>query len=125
MADKQKRVLLVDDSAIVASQLSAMIERTAGYEVAGRAKSGVEALKLYRELKPDVVLMDIVMPDMDGISALRSILATDRSAHVVMVSSVGGVAEKVTECLRLGAKGVVSKPFDEDVLTRALKRGEN
>lgn len=125
MAEKHKRVLLVDDSAVVANQLTALIERQSGFEVAGRAKSGVEALRLYRELKPDVVLMDIVMPDMDGISALRSILASDKAAHVVMVSSVGGVAEKVTECLRLGAKGVVSKPFDESVIARALKREEN
>jgi two-component system chemotaxis response regulator CheY len=122
MADK--RILLVEDSATGALHLNYVISTIGGATVVGRATNGVEAIRLYRELKPDVVLMDIVMPDMDGISALRSIMSQDPKAFVIMISSMGGVGEKVAECLSIGAKAVISKPFDIDQLRKALEAGD-
>jgi two-component system chemotaxis response regulator CheY len=103
------RVLLVDDNAASIALLEKILapER---FEIAGRAGNGLEALKLYQAHKPDLVLMDIVMPVMDGLQALRLILQLDPHAKVVMVSSVAGVGENVAEAMRFGARGMVSKP---------------
>jgi len=123
MVSAERKVLLVEDSVTGAQHMSRTIEGLGGFSIVGRAMNGLEAIRLYRELQPDLVVMDIVMPDMDGITALRTILAQDKNAYVVMVSSMGGVGEKANECLRLGAKSVVSKPFDIDNLRKALGAG--
>ncbi len=115
------KVLVVDDSIVMARQLTKLL-LDAGYEVVGHANNGVEALKLYAALSPDVVLMDIVMPTMDGIEALRALVKQDPKARVVVISSLGGVGSKVETAFRLGACGIVTKPFESAQVCAALAR---
>jgi len=107
-----KKVLLVDDSSATARQLQKIVEDTEGFEVAGHAKNGIEGIKMFMALKPDVVFMDIVMPEMDGLQAIRSIKNLDKNARILVISSAGGVGDKVAEALKFGAMNVVPKPFD-------------
>lgn len=116
------KVLVVDDSIAIARQLTKLVEGFGGYEVVGHAKNGAEAVKLFKNLQPDVVLMDIVMPMMDGIQSLRTLLRLDPDARVVMISSMGGVGAKVEEALRLGARSVISKPFEPEQVRSALEK---
>jgi two-component system, chemotaxis family, chemotaxis protein CheY len=113
-----KRVLIVDDALFMRLKIKEIAEQ-AGWEVAGQAASGTEAVERYRELKPDLVTMDIVMPEMDGVAALRAVRAADPQAQVVMVSAVDQ-REKLMECIRLGALDFVVKPFDVDRLRNFL-----
>ncbi len=115
-----RTVLVVDDSVAIARQLTRLVEGFGQYQVVGHAKNGAEAVKLFKTLAPDIVLMDIVMPMMDGIQSLRTLLRLDPQARVVMISSLGGVGSKVEEVLRLGARSVISKPFDPDKIRSAL-----
>ncbi len=116
----EKTVLLVDDSLSTAKQLKQIISGFPGYEIVGRAKNGAEAVKLYGELKPDIVCMDIVMPIMDGLQALRMILKMNTEAKVVMVSSLGGVGDRVVEALKMGARNVIAKPFEDEKIREML-----
>ncbi|MDO3379055.1 response regulator [Geoalkalibacter halelectricus] len=115
-----KRVLIVDDSISVARQLEKILTGSGFYEVVGHAKNGAEALKMYQVHRPDLVCMDMNMPVMDGLTALRNLVAMNRDVKVVMVTSLGGVGDKFTEALRLGARNVISKPFEEDNVLRIL-----
>lgn len=117
----KKKVLLVDDSAIIAKQLQKILDGHEDFEVVGQARNGVEGLKLFTSLKPDIVLMDIVMPELDGLQAIRSIMALDENAKIVVVSSTGGVGEKVAEALHFGARNVITKPFVADSVINVLK----
>lgn len=121
MGDK-KKVLIIDDSVFTFEQLKSIIEKTGLAEVIGHAKDGMEGIKLYRKLVPDVVFLDILMPNMDGIQTLKSILALDKNAKVVMISSLGGAAEKAEEAINLGAKAIISKPFDEKDIKKILEQ---
>ncbi len=115
------RILVVDDSLVVARQLEHILGVDDRFEIVGRAENGAEALAAYGRLLPDVVFMDIVMPVMDGLQALRAILGVDAAARVVMVSSVGGAGDKAAEALRMGARAVVAKPIDPDEIKRTLE----
>ncbi|HVX64642.1 MAG TPA: response regulator [Pirellulales bacterium] len=106
-----KRVLVVDDALIMRLRIKE-IAQDAGWEIAGEADNGEAGLALYRELRPDLTTLDIVMPKMDGVSALRQIRAEDPQAKVVMVSAVDQKA-KLTECIGLGALDFIVKPFDK------------
>jgi two-component system chemotaxis response regulator CheY len=117
----KKRVLLVDDSAAISRQLKSILDGSGDFEVAGHGKNGVEGIKLFSSLKPDIVLMDLIMPEMDGLQAIRSIMALDKEANIVVISSVGGVGGKVMEALRFGAKNVISKPFEPKKVIEILK----
>lgn len=116
------KVLVVDDSIAIARQLTKMVEGFGGYQVVGHAKNGAEAVKLFKTLGPDIVLLDIVMPMMDGLQSLRTLMRLDPEAKVIVISSVGGVGQKVEEAIRLGARSVVSKPFEEEKVKAALER---
>jgi len=116
------KVLVVDDSIAIARQLTKMVEGFGEYTVVGHAKNGAEAVKLFKTLGPDIVLLDIVMPMMDGLQSLRTLMRLDPEAKVIVISSVGGVGQKVEEAIRLGARSVVSKPFEEDKVKAALER---
>jgi two-component system chemotaxis response regulator CheY len=107
-----RKVLVVDDSATAAKQLHRILEESGRYKVVGHAADGVEAIKQVKEHAPQIVCMDLVMPNMDGLQALRIIMSIQKDTRVVMISSVGGVADKVAECLKAGARSVLSKPFD-------------
>ncbi len=116
-----KRVLVVEDSITAAKQLQAVIDGLDGFEVVGHAGNGAEGLKEYQRLKPDVVCMDIVMPVMGGLQALRGILNADAEAKVVMISSLGDVGDRAVEALKLGAKAVISKPFEAERISSTLQ----
>ncbi len=116
-----KRVLIVDDSISVGRQLGKIITGAGEFEVIGHAKNGVEAIKMHQKDCPDIVCMDMNMPVMDGLTALRTLVALDCNVKVVMVTSLGGVGDKYTEALKLGAKNVISKPFEPDNVLRILR----
>jgi two-component system chemotaxis response regulator CheY len=103
-----KRVLVVDDAVVMRMMIKNILSKE-GYEVV-EAQSGIEAVEKYRAVKPDVVTMDMVMPDMDGISAVRQIIADDPSAKIVMCTSMGQ-QQLVVEAVQAGAKSFITKPF--------------
>jgi DNA-binding NarL/FixJ family response regulator len=113
---KNLSVVLVDDSKIVIAQLLKLIAEMEGVEVIGTAGDGSGAVKIVGELRPDLVLMDIMMPGMDGMSALRVLRANYPEVRVVMASSVAGVSSRAEEAFRLGAIQVIGKPFDHELL---------
>ena len=115
-----KRVLIVDDALIMRKRIKEIAEK-AGWEVAGEAADGEEAVAMYEQLSPDLVTLDIVMPKMDGVAALKQMMATDSSARVVMISAVDQ-REKLTECIRHGAVDFIVKPFDAERLKKFFCR---
>lgn len=115
-----KRVLIVDDALIMRMRIKE-IATESGWEIAGEAADGEEGVQKYRSLKPDLMTLDIVMPRMDGVSALRQIREEDPAARVVMVSAVDQKA-KLTECIRLGAVDFIVKPFDKTRLKSFFQR---
>ncbi len=115
-----KKILIVDDSISVARQLEKIVTGSGQYEVAGHAKNGAEAIKMKQAAQPDIICMDMNMPVMDGLTALRTIMALDPNAKVVMVTSLGGVGDKFTEALKQGARNVISKPFEADNVLEVL-----
>ena len=115
MAD-QLSILLVDDGRSVLAQLEGMLSDVDGVNVVGVARDGGEAIRRVSELHPDLVLMDIVMPGMDGMAALRVIRTNHPGVQVAMLSSVGDTASRAEECFRLGAVQVIGKPLDDRIL---------
>jgi two-component system chemotaxis response regulator CheY len=116
-----KKVLVVDDSLSVARQLEKIISESGEFTCVGHAKNGAEAIKMNHAEDPDIICMDMNMPGMDGLTALRSLSMLDKEVKVVMVTSLGGVVDKFTEALKLGAKNVISKPFEADVVLKILR----
>ncbi len=116
-----KKVLIVDDSISVARQLEKIIAESGDFQFIGHGKNGLEALKLHKTLSPDIICMDMNMPGMDGITALRSLVALDPAVNVVMITSLGGVGDKFKECIKLGARTVISKPFEAETVLRTLR----
>jgi len=104
------RLLIVDDALIMQMKI-AEIARSADWDVVGQANNGIEAVRLYSELKPDLITMDMIMPDMDGLAALEAIRQSDASAQVVMVSAVNQ-KDKLRRSIELGAIDFIVKPFD-------------
>jgi len=117
-----KSVLIVDDSIAVARQLEKIINADDEFEVIAQGRNGAEAIKLCQQHKPDVVCMDMNMPVMDGLTALRNLMQLTPDLDVIMVTSLGGVGDKYTEAIRLGAKDVISKPFEKETVLEMLKR---
>jgi len=106
------RILIVDDAAFMRMMLTDILVEK-GYEIAGEAEDGEEALRLYKELKPNLVTMDIVMPGAGGIEAVREILKVDSKAKILIVSALGQRV-LVKEAIEAGAKGFVVKPFSPE-----------
>ncbi|CAN5143103.1 chemotaxis protein CheY [soil metagenome] len=115
------RTVLICDDAIFMRTMIGDILRQAGFEVVGEAETGVQAVDKYRELKPDLVTMDIVMPDMGGIDAVREIVAEDPTARILMCSAMGQQA-LVIEAIQAGAKDFVVKPFQPSRVLEAVQR---
>lgn len=113
------RVLIVDDSRTSRKLMRNILESN-DFEVAGEATNGEEGWLKYKEVKPDVVTMDITMPQMDGIEALSLIRKDDPEAKVVMISAAGQ-REKMVDALKRGAADFVTKPFDEEKVVSTLK----
>jgi two-component system chemotaxis response regulator CheY len=114
------RILIVDD-AIFMRKMIGDILRKEGYEICGEAENGIEAIKKYKELKPDLVTMDIIMPDMSGIDAVQEIVNSDTSAKILMVSAMGQQS-LVVEAIQKGAKDYVIKPFQPSRVLEAVER---
>lgn len=113
-----KKVLVVDDAAFMRMTMRTILERN-GFEVVGEAENGVIGVQKYVELKPDVVTMDITMPEKDGVQALKEIRSLDPNSKVIMVSAMG--QEKfVRESVALGAKTFIVKPFKEEHVVKTL-----
>ncbi len=115
-----KTVLVVDDTAFMRMTLKNMLEKN-GYEVVGEGEDGAKGVELYKQLKPSLVTMDITMPNMDGITAIKEILSFDPDATVVVVSAMGQKS-LVIEALNAGAKDFVVKPFQPDRIAEALAK---
>ena len=115
MAD-QLRIVIVDDSKIALAQLERIVTEVDGVELAGSAQDGLAAIRTVAELRPDLLLMDIVMPEMDGLAALRILHAKHPDVRVVMISSLGGSGSHAEEAFRLGAIQVIGKPFEREQL---------
>ena len=113
-------VLVCDDAIFMRTMISDILSQ-AGFEVVGEAESGVQAVDKYRQLKPDLVTMDIVMPDMGGIEAVREICKTDPDAKILMCSAMGQQA-LVVEAIQAGAKDFVVKPFQPSRVLEAVQR---
>jgi two-component system, chemotaxis family, chemotaxis protein CheY len=112
--------VLVCDDAIFMRTMIADILAAAGYEVIGEAETGVQAVQKYRELKPDLVTMDIVMPKLNGIEALKAIKALDPAARIVMCTAVGQ-EQMVKLAIKSGAKGYIIKPFQAPKVLEEVK----
>ena len=115
-----KRVLIVDDAAFMRMMIKDILSKN-GYEVAGEADNGLKAVEKYKELTPDLVLMDITMPEMNGIDAVKNIKAIDPSAKIVMCSAMGQQA-MVIESIQAGARDFIVKPFQADRVLEAVRK---
>ena len=115
-----KKILIVDDAAFMRLSLKTMLEKN-GFEVVGEAENGRKAIEKYKILKPDVVTMDITMPDMDGVEALSEIMKFDSKANVIMLSAMVQ-EEKIRDAVLLGAKNFIVKPFKEEFLIKTLSK---
>ena len=115
-----KRVLITDDAMFMRVTLRNILTQN-GYEVAGEAANGKEAVRLYQDLKPDLVTMDITMPEMDGISALKEIKRLDPDAVVVMCTAMGQ-KNLVVEAIQAGAKDFIVKPFQPPRVLESLHK---
>ena len=115
-----KNILVCDDAAFMRMMIKDILTKN-GYNVAGEAENGAKAVEKYAELKPDLVLMDITMPEMDGIQALKKIKESDPGATVIMCSAMGQQA-MVIESIQSGAKDFIVKPFQADRVLEAVKK---
>jgi two-component system, chemotaxis family, chemotaxis protein CheY len=114
------RVLVVDDAAFMRKMVTDALSG-GGHEVVGEAGNGIEAVSRFQELRPDVMTLDITMPEKDGLDALREIIAVDPGAKVIMCSALGQES-KVLESIKLGAKDFVVKPFQPDRVISAVAK---
>ena len=114
------KVLIVDDAAFMRISIKNMLTNN-GYEIIGEAENGAVGVEMYKELKPDIVTMDITMPEMSGLDALKEIQKFDPQAKVVMVSAMGQET-MVREAIMSGAKGFIVKPFKEEGIIAAIKK---
>lgn len=114
------RILIVDDAAFMRMMIRDILSKN-GYEVVGEAQDGAQAIEKFKELHPDLVTMDITMPEMDGITALKEIRKLDTNAKVIMCSAMGQQA-MVIDAIQAGAKDFIVKPFQADRVIEAIKK---
>ena len=113
------RVLLVDDSTYIRTVLGSIIV-DAGFEVVGEAAEGEEAIRKYMDLKPDIVLMDVIMEPMNGMAATEAILDKDPAALILMVT-VLETKEILVDLIKIGAKGYITKPFSKEEIAEKIR----
>ncbi len=114
------RVLIVDDAAFMRMMIRDVLSKN-GYEILGEAENGQKAIEKYRELKPDLVIMDITMPEVDGIQAVKEIMKISNDAKIVMCSAMGQQA-MVIEAIQAGARDFIVKPFQADRVIEAVRK---
>ena len=115
-----KKVLIVDDAAFMRAAIRTILERN-GFEVVGEAENGAIGVRKYQELRPDIITMDITMPEMTGLEVLKHIRSFDPDAKVVMITAMGQ-EHLVKEAILSGAKSFIVKPFKEDHVIQTLKK---
>jgi two-component system chemotaxis response regulator CheY len=115
-----KRILIVDDAAFMRMMIKDILTKN-GYEVVGEAADGMQAVEKFKELRPDLVTMDITMPEMEGITALKEIKAVEPNAVVIMCSAMGQQA-MVIDAIQAGAKDFIVKPFQADRVIEAIQK---
>ncbi|NMA02430.1 MAG: response regulator [Clostridia bacterium] len=115
-----QRILIVDDAAFMRMMIKDILTKN-GFEVVGEAENGQVAIEKYKELKPDLVTMDITMPEMDGIQAVKKIREIDSSARIIMCSAMGQQA-MVIDAIQAGAKDFIVKPFQPDRVIEAVRK---
>jgi two-component system, chemotaxis family, chemotaxis protein CheY len=113
------KILIVDDAEFLRVRLTKMLS-TDGYEVF-QAENGLKAVATYKDIHPDVVLMDVTMPEMDGLTALKEIVGFDPKARVIMLTALGQESV-VLEAVKSGAKDFVVKPFEQDRVMKAITK---
>ena len=115
-----KKILIVDDAAFMRMMIKDILSKN-GYEVVGEAENGARAIEKYKELIPDLVIMDITMPEVDGIQAVKEIKKLNGAAKVIMCSAMGQQA-MVIEAIQAGAKDFIVKPFQAERIIEAVKK---
>ena len=115
-----RNVLVCDDAAFMRMMIKDILTKN-GYNIAGEAENGLKAVEKYAEVKPDLTLMDITMPEMDGIQALKKIKESDPNATFIMCSAMGQQA-MVIESIQAGARDFIVKPFQADRVIEAVKK---
>ncbi len=115
-----KSILIVDDAAFMRMMIKNILSKN-GYEIVGEAENGQVAVELYKKLKPDLVTMDITMPEMNGIDGVKAIRNFDPNASIIMCSAMGQQA-MVMEAIQAGAKDFIVKPFQQDRILQAIGR---
>jgi two-component system chemotaxis response regulator CheY len=119
--NNRKRVMIVDDAGFTRAMLKNIINDTNYAEVIAEAQNGKEAISLYQKLKPDIVTMDLIMPEVGGLEAIDNILKIDKSASIIVVSAIGQ-QDLILEATRKGAKDFIRKPFKKDQVVEILQR---
>jgi len=114
------KILIVDDAAFMRMMIKDILEKN-GFEVIGEAKNGMKAVELYKKERPDVVTMDITMPVMDGIQAVKEIRAFDPTAKIIMCSAMGQQS-MVMDAIKSGARDFIVKPFQPDRVLEAIRK---
>jgi two-component system chemotaxis response regulator CheY len=114
------RILIVDDAAFMRMMIREIVSKN-GYDVCGEANDGVQAIEKFKDLRPDLITMDITMPEMDGIQALKEIKKIDANAKVIMCSAMGQQA-MVIDAIQAGAKDFIVKPFQTDRVIEAIRK---
>lgn len=115
-----KRIMVVDDAAFMRMMIKDILSKN-GYTIVGEAENGLIAVEKYQELKPDLVTMDITMPEMDGISAVKEIKKMDPAARIIMCSAMGQQA-MVIDAIQAGAKDFIVKPFQPERVLEAVAK---
>ena len=118
---KKKGVLIVDDATFVRNKLKKIVEKLDFVEVIGEATNGEDAVSRYNDLNPDLVIMDLVMPNRDGIQAIEDIMKFDKTANIVVVSAMGQESS-IAEAVEKGAKEYIKKPFKDDEVLTIIER---
>ncbi|MGI6622933.1 MAG: response regulator [Clostridiaceae bacterium] len=113
-------ILIVDDAAFMRMMIKDILSKN-GYSVIGEAENGIKAIEKYKEVNPDLVIMDITMPEMDGIQAVKQIKAINDSAKIIMCSAMGQQA-MVIESIQAGARDFIVKPFQAERVIEAVKK---
>lgn len=114
------KILIVDDAKFMRMTLSNILNN-GDHQVVGEAENGKEAIEIYKQLKPDLVTMDITMPEVSGLEAMKAIINLDKNARIVMCSAMGQ-QKAVLEAIEAGAKDFIVKPFDEGRVLEAVNR---